>query len=302
MASVAYRLAKEEDIPSISRVFAEAGDDLDRRRGFFEGPTNPVPPSPLYGFLIRKTPGVLWVAEKEGEVVGFSGSLMRGSFWYFVYLFILPGHQGQNIGRTLLEKTLNSWQGRSITNRATITFAFNPASQFLYMQYGMYPREPAYYVRSTSKTITQNSQPEVGLDYDELPNLREGTDVIKRLDEYVLGFSLDWHHEFFFETKAKCYIFKDQGRPVGYAYVRPNGTVGPMAVDSTEFMRPGLDTALRISASQSVEHVGYWMPGSNIHAAELALKYKMRLYPMVFMSTKAFAKWENYVFHSAALM
>ena len=42
MYSVAYRLAREEDIPSISMVFAEAGDDSDRKRGFFESPTNHV--------------------------------------------------------------------------------------------------------------------------------------------------------------------------------------------------------------------------------------------------------------------
>jgi hypothetical protein len=40
----------------------------------------------------------------------------------------------------------------------------------------------------------------------------------------------------------------------------------------------------------------------DIHAVELALKYKMRFDPYVFMSTKPFAKWENYIFHGAALM
>jgi len=41
-----YRLAKEGDAQAISNVFAEAHDDLYRRRGFFETPTNPIPPNP----------------------------------------------------------------------------------------------------------------------------------------------------------------------------------------------------------------------------------------------------------------
>ena len=34
----------------------------------------------------------------------------------------------------------------------------------------------------------------------------------------------------------------------------------------------------------------------------ITLKYRKRFDPFVFMSTKPFAKWKNYIFHSAALM
>jgi len=63
---VNYRPAKEGDIPSISRVFSEARDDLYRQRGFLDKPpTNPLPPPPIFAFLMRKTPDAFWVAEKE---------------------------------------------------------------------------------------------------------------------------------------------------------------------------------------------------------------------------------------------
>ena len=164
-----------------------------------------------------------------------------------------------------------------------------------------HPREPTYYVHAPSKAVKEAKEPAVKLDFEELTSLGDGSAISRQMDEYVLGFSLDWHHEYFLETKARCYIFKDEGNPLGYVYVRPNGTVGPMAVNSKEFTKPVLDTALRLS-SQGVDNVGYYTPGSNINAVELALKYKMRLDPFVFMSTKPFAKWENYIFHSAALM
>jgi len=300
--TVGYRLAKQDDIPGISTVFAEAHDDLYRKRGLFETPISPIPPPPIFAFLIRKTSHAFWVAEEEGRIVGFSDSFMRGSFWYFSWLFISPSRQGRDIGRNLLERTLASWKDTQITNRGTMTFAFNPVSQFLYMKYGMYPREPAYYVEAPSKGIIENGQPPHGLDFEELTSLGDGSAILRQMDKFVLGFSLEWHHEYFFETKARCYIFKDKGEPVGYVYVSPSGRVGPMAVNSNEFTEPVLETGLKLSASQGVEKVWYWMPGSNIHAVELALKYKMRLDPAVFMCTKPFAKWGNYIFSSAALM
>ena len=297
-----YRPAQEGDVQDISRVFADAYDDLYRRRGFLETPINPLPPNPVFAFLIRKTPHAFWVAEEDGNIIGFSDSFVRGSFWYFSWLFVSPSSQGQNIGRSLLERTLTSWKDVEITNRATITFAFNPVSQFLYMKYGMYPREPTYYVETLGNEVLERIEPTLELTMEALSSPQDASETIGQLDKTVLGFTLDWHHRYFFETKARCYLFKDHGNPVGYVYVRPNGGIGPLAVGSGEYTRPVLERALHLSASQGVEKVRYYMPGSNTHAVELALKYRMRLDPYVFMSTKPFAKWENYIFHSAALM
>jgi GNAT superfamily N-acetyltransferase len=296
-------LAGEDDIASVSRVVAEAADDLDRKRGFYESPTSPIPPNPIHAFSLKKTPAAFWVAEKDGEVIGFSNSFLRGSLWYLSFLFILPNHQGQSIGKNLLERTLGYWKDFEVTNRATITFAYNPTSQFLYMQYGMYPREPAYYVSVPSKTIKEHIAPTNELDCKELSSLGSGSNLLRRIDEHVLGFWLEWHHEYFFETHAKCYLFERNDRLEGYAYVRPNGNIGPLAVMSGESVGPVAGTALALAANQEVERVGFWTPGSNSQAVQLAIKHRMRIdAPMVFMSTRPFGRWENYLFHSAALM
>ncbi len=307
--NIEYRLATLDDVPGISSAFVEAFDDLYRKRGFFQAATPSVPPNPVFAYQIKMTPQAFWVAQEDGNIIGFSDSFVRGSLWYFSWLFISPSYQGRDVGRTLLEKTLDSWSGVKITNRATITFAFNPSSQFLYMKYGMYPREPAYYVETSSKRILENpvqSDQNEDLDFEQM-NLKESSTSVRQLDEYVLGFSMEWNHHFCFETKNKCYIFKrkknDDRTPVGYVYVSPSGKVGPLAVSSSDLVKPILGKALRLSAEQKdVEKVRYYFPGSNVGAVELALKYNMRFEPYVFMSTKPFAKWENYVFHSAALM
>lgn len=298
---ISYRLAGADDFAGISNVFAEAFNDLLGKYGQLERPVNPVPPNPIFAFLIRKTPEAFWVAEEGGRIVGFSDSFVRGSFWYFSWLFISPAHQGRDIGRTLLERTLGSWKGVDITNRATITFAFNPASQALYMRYGMFAREPVYFVHGPSASFREGGPAAGALDLEEVTS-RDGSAALRRIDADVLGFSLDWSHEYFFEVKSRCYIFRDQGEPVGYAYVRSSGSVGPLAVSSSRFTGPALGTALRLAAKQSAEIVSYWTPGSNTSAVNLGLEHGMRLDPYVFMSTRPFAKWENYLFNSAAMM
>ncbi|HKT22942.1 MAG TPA: hypothetical protein VJR06_10105, partial [Nitrososphaerales archaeon] len=139
-------------------------------------------------------------------------------------------------------------------------------------------------------------------EFEEARDLAGAAPALRELDRSVLGFPLEWTHDFLFETKARCLLFRDRGVPVGYAYVRGNGAVGPMAVGASGYSRQVLETALRVSAAQGVEKVRFYFPGSNRHAVDLAARYRMKIEPLVFMSTEPFAKWENYVFHSAALM
>jgi GNAT superfamily N-acetyltransferase len=306
--TIEYRLATLDDVSGISSAFVESGDDLYRKRGFFQAATPSVPANPVFAYQIKMTPQAFWVAQEDRKIIGFSASFIRGPLWYFSWLFITPSYQGRGVGRALLEKMLDSWNGVKITNRATMTFAFNPSSQFLYMKYRMYPREPVYYVETTGKRILENplqSDQTEDLNFEEM-SLKESCGIVRQLDESVLGFSMEWNHDFCFETKNKCYIFKkknDDRTVVGYVYVSPSGKVGPLAVSSSDLVKPILGKALRLSAEQKgVEKVRYYFPGSNVGAVDLALKYNMCFEPYVFMSTKPFAKWENYLFHSAALM
>jgi hypothetical protein len=117
-----------------------------------------------------------------------------------------------------------------------------------------------------------------------------------------LAFLLEWHHELFFESRARCCVFLDGGNPEGYAYVRPSGGIGPAAVRYERYMKSILQTAFSLAAGQKVEKVFLYMPGSNVHAVDLALKCKMKFEPQVLMSTGPFAKWQNYIFNSSALM
>ncbi len=303
--AILYRQAKPQDIDSACRVFAEAIDDLDRRHGFFEGPTNPLLPNPLYGFMLSKVPEAFWVAEDNGEIVGYSVSWIRASLWFLMDLFILPAHQGKSIGRKLIEKTLESWQDVKITNRAVITLAYNPSSISLYTRFGMYPREPLYFARASPDVIRKHeTRTPKKLEFQVTESYRKVVGLLGRIDRKVLGFSLDWHHEFFFEVqRAKCLIFEKNGRPEGYAYVRQNGRIGPLAVLRESFFEKAMSSALVFAADQDTENVLTLFPGSNENAVSAILKHGLRIvYPMLFMSSKPIGNWKNYLCYSPGLM
>jgi hypothetical protein len=141
------------------------------------------------------------------------------------------------------------------------------------------------------------------LTFEELNDISKASEILNPVDLQVLGFSLDWHHSYFYESKYRCLVFRDKADSiVGYGYIRPTEGVGPVAVTSAEFMAPALATALKISSGQDVTEIGYYTPGSNVAAVDLALRLRMKFEPFVFMSTRPFGRWENYIFHSAALM
>ncbi len=286
-------------------MFAAAIDDLDRKHGFFEGSTNPTPPNPLYGFILSKVPEAFWVAEENGEIVGYSISWVRGSLWFLMDLFILPSHQGKGIGRSLIEKTLQSWQDVKITNKALITLAFNPSSISLYTRFGMYPREPLYFARAAPDEIKKHLQrAPKKLEFQVAASYQKVARLLGRIDRKALGFSLDWHHEFFFEVqRAKCLIFEKAGHPEGYAYVRENGRIGPLAVSREAFLEEAMSSALVFAADQEAENVLTLLPGSNEHAISTMLKHGLRIvYPLLFMSSKQLGNWDNYLCYSPGLM
>ncbi len=303
--TITYRKANTQDVDSASKVFAEAIDDLDRKHGFYEEPTKPLPPNPVYRFMLSKVPDAFWVAEENGLVVGYSVSWVRGSLWFLMDLFILPSHQGRGVGRSLIEKTLECWRGVKIRNRALITLAYNPSSISLYTRFGMYPREPLYFAKATPDVIQAHAEhSSKKLDFQVATNHRKVAGLLGRIDRKVLGFSLDWHHEFFFEVQqANCLIFEKNGKPEGYAFVRENGRIGPLAVLREASFEKAMSSALVFASDHNAENVFTLHPGSNEQAVSAMLKHGLRIVsPMLFMSSKPVGNWKNYLCYSPGLM
>src|ERR1700693_1150155 len=95
-------------------------------------------------FSLRDDPDGLWLAEADGEILGFAFSWVCGDLWFLAQLFVAPGQQGRSTGNELMKRTFEHAQNSGATNRALITFAFNTVSQGLYIRNGLFPRFPIY--------------------------------------------------------------------------------------------------------------------------------------------------------------
>lgn len=76
-------------------------------------------------FSLKDDPDGLWVAEADGEIVGFALSWVCDSLWFLAELFVSPDHQGRRIGNELLARTLAHAKKAGATNKSLITFTFN---------------------------------------------------------------------------------------------------------------------------------------------------------------------------------
>lgn len=302
---IEYRLAESRDLPSVARTFATAIDDLGKKHGFFTEPTSASPPNPQYAFWLSKEPASFWVATQKDRVVGYTFSFLRGSFWFLADLFILPKYQGLGIGGTLIKRTLGSWQGRKISNKALITPAFNRASVSLYMRHGMLPRQPVYFASAPRKNLLKSlsSRPD-DLEVEEFSDYNRVSGKLAQLHTAALGFPPGWHNELFFKIHhASCLLFTKKGQDVGYSFVRMNGRVGPLVVRSQDLFRPALESTLRAAAVKTKAKVSFFFPGTNAHAVRANIEHGFSItYPLLFLSSKSMGDWGNYMFYSPGLM
>jgi GNAT superfamily N-acetyltransferase len=300
---VVYRRVRQEDLAQVARVYATAINNLDIKHGFAEGRMPPsLSANPQFSFWLENASRPFWVAREGSKVVGFTYSFLRGSFWFLADLFILPTYQGKGIGGNLIRKTLASWKGHKISNRALITPAFNRVSVSLYMRFGMLPRQPLYFAEAPREKIQSKSRSSERFD-SELVDIPAVSPKLDRLHMAVLGFPSGWHNEFFHKMQgAKCLLFKKEGKLEGYAIFRRDGKIGPLLVKAPSSFRPAMESTLR-TAARNCEKVSILFAGTNREAVEISIENGFSIkYPMLFLSSKSMGDWTNYLFFSPGLM
>jgi len=292
--SINYRPARPEDLEEGERVCLEAGNELRVRHG---GRAAPAPPSTAFPkFCLAEDPNGLWVAERDDRIVGFGFSWMTGKFWFLSQLFVRPETQAKGIGQALLSKTLLQAERNGADNRALITFAFNIASTGLYLNNGLYPREPLYRMAAPAQTVAQNLA-QAGYDATPIAPWPESREWIEPIDEELLGLRRDLQHRFLLGGfAARAIRIERAGRPAGYAYISEQGHVGPLAIAAGEDAKAVVATALRCALEGAPNRVSMTVPGrADIVLGMLsALGFRIEE-PYVLMSARPFGNWGNYL-------
>jgi GNAT superfamily N-acetyltransferase len=290
---ITYRPATLEDLEDAERVAQEAGNELRVRYG---GRPSPAPPPIAFPkFCLAEDPEGLWVAEDGDTIVGFGFSWMTERFWCLSQLFVRPEMQAKGIGQALLSKTLMQAERNGATNRALITFAYNIASTGLYLNNGLYPREPLYRMAAPAQAVAQNLA-DAGYDATPIASWPEPWEWMAEIDEVLLGLRRDLHHRFLLGGAERGVRIERAGRVVGYAYISAQGHVGPLAIAPDADAKAVVTTALRCALESGASRVSMMVPGRAdvIMQAVLALGFRIEV-PLVLMAARPFGNWRNYL-------
>jgi GNAT superfamily N-acetyltransferase len=250
---IAYRPARLEDLAEAERVVQQSGNALRVRHG--RQPWPAPPPTAFPKFCLAQDPSGLWVAEDGDTIVGFGFSWMTEKFWFLSQLFVRPETQAKGIGQALLSKTLMQAERNGAANRALITPAYNIASTGLYLKNGLYPREPLYRMAAPTQAVAQNLA-HAGYDITPIAPGPESGQWIGRIDQELLGFRRDLHHQFLLDGfAARAVRIEHAGSAAGYAYISAQGNVGPLAIAGDSDAKAVVTTALRCALEGGARQV-----------------------------------------------
>jgi ribosomal protein S18 acetylase RimI-like enzyme len=291
---ITFRPARADELQTAQALVIRSINDLTERHGF--GTMATLRPPDFQLFSLKDDPDGVWVAEADGEILGFAFSWASGDLWFLAELFVAPGHQGRGIGNELLTRTLEHARKSGAGTKALITFTFNTVSQGLYIRHGLFPRLPIYFFRGGHDVLIARRQGGE-LRYADIENTASHRETLSRLDASTLGSSRDKHHGFLLADGAtRGVLLYAADDCVGYAYVSSSGHIGPLAVAQPHDMGAAFRTALKLAAETGTSHVSAFLPGVNDAALGIAVAHGMRItFPMVLLSSRDFGDWARYV-------
>lgn len=292
---ITFRPARADELQAAEALVVRSINDLTVRHGF--GPMASLRPADFQLFSLKDDPDGLWVAEADGDLVGFAFSWVCDDFWFLAELFVSPDQQGRGIGDALLRRTFEQAGKVGAVNRALITFTFNTVSQGLYIRHGLYPRLPIYFCKAARDSLNNRRGEADHLRCMDIRNTELDRERLAEIDMSALGFSRAKHHQFLLsDANNRGVLFYDGDDCVGYAYVHSGGHVGPLAVARPGNMGAGFATALKLAEESGAADVSAFLPGTNAAALDAAAGHGMRItFPMVLVSAGEFGDWSRYL-------
>lgn len=292
--TITFRRGTVDDSHTVYEIFGAALFDLSERQGVMAiaGANDPkvraelwMRRRPLFEHLAR-TAYEFWIAEEDGQAVGYARSILRDNMLELTEFFVLPGAQSAGVGRELLARAFPFVEN---THRVIVATT-DVRALVRYLKAGVVPRMPEMYWTRKPENVPVESD----LEFVPARNAPETLSQLAALDRAVLGHTRELDHLFLMETRA-LYFYRRRNQVVGYGYLASGA--GPMAVlDAADF--PGvLAHAERHAFAQGFQEIGFDVPMTNRAAIDhlLARKYELDAFVALLMSDVPFGKLENYV-------
>ncbi len=227
--------------------------------------------------------GTAWVARDASEVIGITIAHASDEERYVGDLYVEPSYRGQGIGG----KLLNAAFAEGGDAARAMLLDQNEASGFaLAFRNGLAPRGSVVRVAGSiprEEELVKMAAGEYRFQVDALDPAAHGFGL-NGLDREVRGTMRPADHAYF-STFATGQAFFLNGEFVAYAYVWPDGRIGPLACASQAYLVQILAFAL---VTMQRRHQASWctmlVPGVNVRIARAALRAGLRLEETLLLS------------------
>ena len=214
-----------------ARVSIRSGNDLSRRQGSVPPPLRLRDVVPSLAHLQKTDPKGFQVALRDGRVVAFASTILRGNTHFLSMFWALPALQSKGIGRRLLTRAFEAPRPPASAVRCVFA-SLDPRAQALYLKFGMYPRGMIYLLRGTP---VRSPRPERTVELVPLGEAGTTTPqmlaVAARFDRVVRSARRDADIRFVTTLPgARFFLVRARGLTLGYAVVNEKGRVGPACV------------------------------------------------------------------------
>lgn len=294
---ITYRRATLEDNFTTFNICRAALEDFSKRTGVqaITGANDPETREKLWDIRksfwdhLANTSDNYWIAEKDGEAIGYARSILRSNHRELTEFFVMPGNQSVGVGKELLLRAFPD----DVPHR-TIIATPDIRAQTRYLKSGVYPFMTEFYFERAPEPQIFETDLVIEL-VDASP---ASFDDLGRIDLSILGFRRDVDHQFL-TSDRKLYFYKRNGQVVGYGYIQRD-LYGPFALLEKEDFPAVLAHAENEAHAMGATVIGFEVPTINSSAISHLLNrgYRLEGFLGSIMSEKPFGKFENYLLTS----
>jgi len=292
VGEVLVRPMRPGDVEVVERLSAESFRDRATR---LHRPGTPLPalrPPARAERWVRRTRALVerdgpgcWVADLDGETVGFATSLRREGLWVLATYAVRPGLQGRGIGGLVLDAALT--HSRACL-RGMLSSSDDPAAvrRYVLAGFALHPQ------MTLTGTVDRTAIPSID-------RVREGSaadrDLLDSIDRATRGYAHGPDHDLLADG-TRLLVSVTRGAQ-GYAYVDDHGVEALAATDRRTAARLLWTALAQVPGPVRVEHV----TAANAWAVEVGTQARLAVGQEGFLALRGMNPPSPYLHHGALL-
>ena len=302
--SVVLRQARPGDMPGCARVFLRSATDLARRHGNTPPPTRTRDMVVALSHVQRTDPRGFHVAVKDGRVVAFASTILRGGTHFLSMFWALPSLQSQGVGRRLLTRAFERPRPPASAVRCVYA-SLDTRAQALYLRFGMRPRGMFYLVKGAPKRTPRPRRAVELVQIGEAGRTsRRMLAVAARFDRTFRGSRRDADLRYIMSLPGARFFLARAGRStIGYAVLNEKGRVGPAGVTDDRYSA-GLTWAIvQTARTMGARDLLAVVPGVNHGALDVFFRAGLKVeFFGAWMSARPIGSFEGYLLAGGMLL